>query len=110
MKQIFLLALLSISVKSQATISCNYQDNPLYTCALSIENPDGLQFENIPGDHLPGFNDSHVERVEAIFQITTNIPAVICRQFPNLIELDVRASQIDTINQQVSFQKKICAL
>ncbi|XP_070497788.1 chaoptin-like [Chironomus tepperi] len=71
-----------------------------YECVLYINNPVGHDFEVIDGDHLPGFVDSDVLVVEAIYQNTRNIPAVICRQFPNLEDIYMEENQIEVIEAE----------
>ncbi|XP_070501428.1 carboxypeptidase N subunit 2-like [Chironomus tepperi] len=71
-------------------IFCSYylwqlRNTTTYECALNISNPIGLDnFTRIDGDHYPGFNDHNVTEIPFANGLTTNIPQIICRQFPNL--------------------------
>lgn len=105
LKIIFLLiSLQAVLIASQAvTISCNYRQaapNYPYTCDLTLVNPGGLDnFDRIQGEHLPGRNDSDVRMVNGYNQNSRLVPSVICRQFPNLIDLYLSSSNIVNINE-----------
>jgi hypothetical protein len=69
-----------------------------YTCTLSISNPNGFDnFTSITGTHAAGKTDADVARVINAYGNTLNIPEVICRQFPNLLELQFANSSITTL-------------
>lgn len=73
--------------------------NP-YTCHLTINNPNGLDdFTEIAGFHLANRGNADVTFLSATFQNTRNIPSIICRQFPNIRELYMSASNIETIGE-----------
>jgi hypothetical protein len=97
---VFLLLLCSCA-KSQ-DISCSYYQRGgyPYTCQLTINNPAGSDdFTTIPGNHLPNRTNEDVQLVDAFSQNTLNIPSVICRQFPNLVDLYMTVSNIQIINE-----------
>ena len=104
-KTVFLLiSLQAVLIASQTvTISCNYrQVAPTYpyTCDLTLVNPGGLDnFDRIQGEHLAGRNDSDVLLVSGYNQNSRIVPSVICRQFPNLRDLNLLSSNIVNINE-----------
>jgi Leucine-rich repeat (LRR) protein len=99
---LFLLVLLANQGLSQE-LSCIYQFNSFYNvyfCYLNANNPNGLEtIETITGEHLDGFTDANVTAVYSWDGRTTNIPSVICEQFPNLVELDVSFLGITTVGE-----------
>jgi len=86
------------SIREDPQISCNYQPPTSlsgYTCLLNIQNPNGHNdFTNIGGNHLEGFGNSDVERLYITYQNTSNVPSIICEQFPNILDLIIGASHI----------------
>ncbi|KAL7015049.1 hypothetical protein ACKWTF_016261 [Chironomus riparius] len=103
-KTIFLLISLQVAlISSQERISCNYvQASPMYpyTCHLTINNPNGLDdFTEIAGFHIANRGNADVTFLSATFQNTRNIPSIICRQFPNIRELYMTASNIENIGE-----------
>lgn len=91
-----------ISETPQGTfISCNYVISTFpqrYMCQMSINNPAGFNaFRNISGSHLAGHGNANVEAVSIIDQNTQNIPTVICRQFQNLVVLNMILTQTSVL-------------
>ena len=105
LKTIFLLiSFQAVLIAPQAvTISCNYRQaapSYPYTCDLTLVNPGGLDnFDSVQGEHLADRNDSDVVLVSAYNQNSRIIPSVICRQFPNLRDLNIASSNIVNINE-----------
>lgn len=84
----------------RGSIECHYSRNALqeYQCTMLIDNIAGHnQFTEIPGEHQANANDNDVLTVQTIYQKTRNIPAVICDQFQNLIEIFIEDSQVESI-------------
>jgi Leucine-rich repeat (LRR) protein len=79
-------------------ISCSFGFSPYY-CFLSIDNPDGLEFERVEGEHLENKTDSDLIDVTAFYQNTKNIPAIICNQFYNLEELNFYSCNIEILTE-----------
>jgi hypothetical protein len=50
---LFALLILGADLSAGQSISCTYTDEP-YTCNLQIQNPQGNDFGDIPGNHLEG--------------------------------------------------------
>lgn len=102
-KILVLLVTFQVSfIYSQSIISCSYgrqPSNQAYTCTLTINNPTGSEFDTIPGQHLTGLGNQDVINLIANFQNTRNIPAVICRQFPNLVSINMELNQISDLNE-----------
>ncbi|KAG5669551.1 hypothetical protein PVAND_017438 [Polypedilum vanderplanki] len=82
-------------------IRCSYQflTSVDVSCIMSIFNPQGNDFEIIEGDFPPIATFNQLTYIWAVGQHTTNIPLVICRQFPRLLFLDISASRLTTIDQ-----------
>jgi len=78
------------TAQSSPSIECSYYawqlgNSTIYECALAISNPNGFDnFTRILGDHVPGFNDLNVTEVPFANGLSTNIPQIICRQFPKI--------------------------
>lgn len=88
--------------REDATISCRYQAPTGltgYTCNLNIHNPNGHNdFTNVEGEHLEGFGNSDVQRLYITYQNTSNIPSIICEQFPNILDLIIGSSHVRTLD------------
>ncbi|CAG9811906.1 unnamed protein product [Chironomus riparius] len=88
--------------REDAQISCSYQAPTGlsgYTCNLNIHNPNGHNdFTNVDGEHLEGFGNADVERLYITYQNTTNIPSIICEQFPNILDLIIGSSHIRSLD------------
>ncbi|KAG5669550.1 hypothetical protein PVAND_017437 [Polypedilum vanderplanki] len=82
-------------------IRCSYQflTSVDVSCIMSIFNPQGNDFEIIEGNFPPIATFNQLTYIWAVGQHTTNIPSVICRQFPRLLFLDISTSRLTTINQ-----------
>lgn len=68
-----------------------------YECLLSVNNPNGIEFDQIDGNHLPEMSNDDVEIVYAYSGNTKNFPSVICRQFPNVFQLVLIGLNIEEI-------------
>lgn len=89
-----------ISSFRQPSISCQYFGGDVdteYFCIMELHNPDGAAFESIGGQHVSGQTDNDVISANAFYQNTRTIPAVICRQFPNLQRMMITGSGIEEI-------------
>lgn len=110
MKRLFVVfSLLIVAVVAQQQpISCRYflfefVSETLYTCELTINNPNGLNnFTAIGGAHLPGYTNSNVELIYRVGGVTTNIPNVLCATFPNLLRMELYELGLTTITD-ISF-------
>ncbi|XP_070497778.1 uncharacterized protein [Chironomus tepperi] len=81
-------------------IRCNYvggSDGASYECILSINNPNGVEFDQIEGSHLTGLSDADVELVNAYSGNSRIIPSVICRQFPNVYHLTIMGINVEEL-------------
>ncbi|CAG9811907.1 unnamed protein product [Chironomus riparius] len=81
-------------------ISCNYvggSDGASYECILSINNPNGIEFDQIEGTHLTGLSNADVELVNAYSGNSRIIPSVICRQFPNVYHLTIMSINVEEL-------------
>lgn len=89
---------LKIPKNDEIFVSCDFRENrDFYLCDLTINNPDGLEFDGIDGEHLPGFANGDVKAVNAFYQNTRNIPQIICNLFPNLVEFRVEDSNVEEL-------------
>lgn len=98
----FLVLLIAQSSKGQS-ISCLYAQPSVfspYTCNLSIQNPEGFQFDSVDGEHYPGQSDEDVTILWALNQNTLNIPRIICNQFPNLVNFSIINSQVRVLSSE----------
>lgn len=90
-------------VVAQQPLSCDYfffetRYEILYTCSLSIDNPNGLNnFTDIGGNHFGGNTNANVQLIFKYGGITTNIPSIICAKFPNLIRVELYEIGVTTI-------------
>jgi Leucine-rich repeat (LRR) protein len=81
-------------------ISCNYvRVRNDYICHMTIQNPKGEDFYYIPGAHMDNLTNSDVRILDAMRQETIIIPSTICRQFPNLVDLYIDESFVESINE-----------
>lgn len=100
-KTILILLVGLIARSSAQSASCRYLNSTVgYTCYLTMNNPLGAEFEEIEGQHLDGFTDADVVMVYSWEGSSTNVPQVICRQFPNLVQVDLAFFGITTITEQ----------
>jgi Leucine-rich repeat (LRR) protein len=101
--QIFLIILVSTagSLSLDTSISCTFHDDSLYTCELSIHNPDGFDlFETIQGEHLENKTDSDVSAVIMSGQNSQNIPVIICEKFRNIEDFHSYFSQVEILTEK----------
>lgn len=86
---IIIISILIYKVAPQTplTPSCRYFISMgEYVCSLTINNPNNFNnFTHIAGTHLAGRTNINVTRIEhADNAVMSNIPSIICSQFPNL--------------------------
>ncbi|CAG9798471.1 unnamed protein product [Chironomus riparius] len=82
-------------------LSCAYNMHfNTYACNLTIHNPDGLNnFDNIEGEHLPGYTDNDVTYMLSVFGSNTlNIPSIICEKFRRLRSIDFHRINIQRLD------------
>jgi Leucine-rich repeat (LRR) protein len=65
-------------------LACDYVAGDDYTCQISVQNPRGINFDTIDGQHLAGRNATDVTALVGIYQSTVVVPPIICRTFTNL--------------------------
>jgi len=131
MKTEFIVLVLIIFISNHQSygqvLNCDFLFyNTLYTCNLTIVNPNGLNnFTGISGTHLTGMTDNDIERIYSpTGSNSTNVPSIICEKFKNveyiyllsmgikkidehsfknckiLFYLDLGFNQIDTIDEK----------
>jgi hypothetical protein len=92
-----LLGFLATSASAQ-NATCTFFNSTLgYTCYLTLNNPGGLEIDQITGEHLEGFSDADVTTIYTWDGSSTIVPQRLCTQFPNVIELDLAFFGITTI-------------
>lgn len=67
------------------------------TCNLLINNPQGIEFSGIEGNHTGGITNNDILFVTGIYQVTRNIPSIICESFPNLQEIFLELSNVEVL-------------
>lgn len=71
-----------------------------YICHLTIQNVQPRDdFFYIPGTHMTDMTDNDITVLDAMRQDSLNIPSIICRQFPNLVDLYIDESHVEFINE-----------
>lgn len=81
-------------------LSCNYAADPTsYVCTMSVQNPRGVNFDLIEGNHVAGRNASDVTDVFGFYQNTMTIPPVVCETFTNLRSIYLWYSNVEEINE-----------
>lgn len=81
-------------------IKCYYNggiDGTKYECILSINNPNGIEFTEIDGHHLPRKQDEDVTIVTAYSGTSKTIPSIICRTFPNIFYLSIISINVEEL-------------
>lgn len=89
-----------ISSFRQPSISCQYfggDPDTEYFCIMDVHNPDGVTLNAIEGEHVSGQTNNDVISANAFYQNTRTIPAVVCRQFPNLQRMMITGSGIEEL-------------
>ncbi|XP_037031021.1 carboxypeptidase N subunit 2-like [Bradysia coprophila] len=83
---IIISTLLNVVIAQQSSLRCTYAlYGGTYTCDLTINNPNGFNnFTEIEGIHLEGHTNADVTTVYRVSGVSTNVPSIICEQFPNL--------------------------
>lgn len=96
-----LFVLLIAKYSTPQSISCVFEqpEGSAYTCNLSIQNPNGGDFDSVPGQHLPNRTDADVQALRGIGQNTANIPKRICYQFQNIVNFTLISSRVTTLSQ-----------
>lgn len=80
-------------------MNCNFQNGFRYTCALSgIEVLNPSANITITGEHLTGRNNSDVEEIRIVNSNTPFMIQQLFDAFPNVLELDIVASNLQSIN------------
>lgn len=93
-----LLNLCSIKLTAYSGIECIYDlTSTGYRCNALINNPTGIDFSSITGQHLPGRTDAHVQIVNILSQNTRNFPGIFCRQFGNVQEISIVQSNLEIV-------------
>lgn len=85
------------NIEEENFIRCNYYGISSYICTLSINNPNGIEFDVIEGNHAENRTNDDVGIVQGIYQNTRNIPRIICEQFPNLFEIFIELSHLEVL-------------
>lgn len=86
---------------SEPWLSCNYiEDQNGYTCQVSIQNPRGLNFDAIEGEHVADRNFDDVTDLFGLYQNTMIIPPIICESFTNLREIFLWWSNLEVIDEE----------
>lgn len=91
---IIFITICSISkdtIAQNPILSCNYTIiNNRYACVLTAQNPNGLSWSPISGNHLVEKSDLDVLHVVKQLPCNTIIfPSTICTKFPNLVDIDI---------------------
>ncbi|KAL7013585.1 hypothetical protein ACKWTF_015477 [Chironomus riparius] len=87
---------------NNGSISCEYDVNEDigYTCTMLIDNPLGIEFQVIPGDHVPSFGDDNVTMVQSYLQRTSIVPSILCRQFVNLQFIYIAMCRVEELSRE----------
>ncbi|KAL7051773.1 hypothetical protein ACKWTF_004613 [Chironomus riparius] len=88
-------------------ISCDYELRTIngqqhYTCYMNIDNPTGWNnFTQVEGFHFPGLNNVFVTAIirNTANSSTTNIPEIICSQFPHVTYIDYSYLDLQEISE-----------
>lgn len=75
-------------------IRCSYYGS---TCNLYINNPLGIEFDGIEGNHTGGNTNDNIRLVQGLYQNTQNVPAIICASFSNLQEIFLELSNVQVL-------------
>ncbi|CAG9798479.1 unnamed protein product [Chironomus riparius] len=100
---IFLSSACCVYGQNEAAICTKFWNNSYYgyTCDLTIINPNGLNnFNEISGQHLNGKSNEDVFYIYSYNSgaNSTNIPSVICQQFPNLDRIQIQRFGIRAVD------------
>jgi len=89
----------SCSSAQDVTLNCTFIDNFRYTCALSgVEVLDPSANITIAGEHLANRTDADVEEIRITNSNTPFMIQQLFDAFPNVLELDIMASNLQSIN------------
>ncbi|KAG5668551.1 hypothetical protein PVAND_016489 [Polypedilum vanderplanki] len=99
---IILALISSLTFAQEPFISCDYFDyfvnnTEVYACHLRIQNPNGIEFNEIIGEHRESMTNNDVVALIPLIGSTTIVPQIICSQFLNLEILDLSFLSITTI-------------
>lgn len=100
-----LTLLLTLNYSHSTSITCNYDDRTanLYTCVMTIENPDGFdEFSSISGRHINSRVNDDVTRVQISNGNSQNFPRIICEKFKNLKVLQLNIFNLKMENFSIS--------
>lgn len=81
------------------TLTCNFQNGVRYTCVLSgieVSNPSANI--TISGEHLANRTDDDVAKIQIVNSNTPFMIQQLFEAFPNVLELDITASNLQSIN------------
>lgn len=67
---------------------------------MTIDNPLGIEFDEIPGEHNLSFDNENVIMVQSYLQRTPNVPAILCKQFVNLQFIYIVMSSIEELTRE----------
>lgn len=85
---VFFVAMLSSASANDVTINCRFTiiNQEAYTCTFVLMNIPDIENVNIiiGGNHLPGYTDNDVKRVEFLGSITPFVVSQVFTYFPNL--------------------------
>lgn len=76
-------------------IRCQFTGS--YTCNLYINNPDGIEFDEIEGNHTGVNTNDNVRLVQGLYQNSRNVPSILCESFPNLVEIFLEISNVEVL-------------
>lgn len=85
-------SILPRSTDQDESLTCIYVggiDESHYECLLSINNPNGIEFDRVEGNHVDGFGNEDVRIVATSSGRSPIVPSIICRQFPNMYLLSI---------------------
>lgn len=98
--QVYSVNSASILLDDAESIDCVYSggtDGANYECTMTINNPNGIEFDAVGGTHLDGFTNEDVLVVNAYYGQSSIVPSVICRQFPNIFHLTVMGLGVEEL-------------
>ena len=102
LKFVILIIFVNLHSSLGQFVSCSYRIfSNLYSCDLTIQNPNGLNnFASIGGTHLSGMTDNDVRRILRVAgSNTTNFPSIICEKFQSVTRFDMSGINIQAIDE-----------
>jgi len=87
---------------NNGSISCTYEisQDIGYNCIMTIDNPFGIEFQEIPGDHITSFGDENVTMIQSFLQRTPIVPSIICRQFESLRYIYIAMCRVEELTRE----------